>query len=412
MSDALRGTSPLQHLDEVLSEAGKRGVLEAEIAYRVQLAARLSSPSSDPVFEPALKLDFWPCSQFALQPGPVLSDASLSRELGLSRAEVRQHVENLRALGFDIVSVTGAGYRLARPATDLLVAEAVLPHLLAKIEPGFSWLAGLPYRYLNACESTNQVLKRQADSLPPGAVVVTNRQTGGRGRLGRTWFSQPAKDLTFSVLVSPKLAPTQVQLLSLAAALAVSEVLETIPGLEGRIGIKWPNDVLLDGRKVAGILLESSMDGDRLRWAVAGIGLNVNSDPAALLEDISGRDVGEWRGKPAPVSLSAGIGREVPRAPLLAALLAQLTERWTEIEPAGLLGELRRRDVLAGRLVNVLSGPPQNDPVATGEVIGFGQEGQLLIRSTSGNVIAVFAGDVVVDQVDSCVNRPLDCLDE
>jgi BirA family biotin operon repressor/biotin-[acetyl-CoA-carboxylase] ligase len=98
-------------------------------------------------------------------------------------------------------------------------------------------------------------------------------------------------------MVSPKLAPAQVQLLSLAAALAVSEVLETIPGLEGRIGIKWPTTCMLDGGKVAGILLESSMDGDRLRWAVAGIGLNVNSDPAALLEDISGRAVGEWRGK-------------------------------------------------------------------------------------------------------------------
>jgi len=369
-------------LADRLDAAVARGLLERGPAHRIALAVRLASVLSD-----------------AGEAAPFLSGQECGRLLGVSRAAVHKHVEHLRSLGFAIASVVGAGYRLERPFTDLVAAEAVLPFLLERVDPETSWVAGLPYRYVAACGSTNQVLKEAAVSSPSGAAVVADEQNGGRGRLGRTWVAQAGKDLTFSVLLRPSVTPVQAHLLSLAAALAVAETLETIPGLGGRVGIKWPNDVLLGDKKVCGILLEGSMDVDRLQWAVAGVGLNVNSDPAALMSHLGLQAADEWLGRPRPTSLRTEIGRDLPRAPLLAALLARLTERWAGLETAGLLAGLRKRDLLAGRRVEVLSGPPHNEPVVAGTASGIGSEGQLLVRTGAGETVAVFAGDVTMGRV-------------
>ena len=357
--------------------------------------------------------------ELARREGEALSGQAVGDSLGLSRAAVHKQVEQLRALGFAIEPVGGAGYRLARPFDDLIAAEAVVPFLLDLMEPGSSWMAGLPYRYLAHCASTNQVLRgaagmpgpasapggssargaRTAVAPPPpaGAVVVTDEQTGGRGRLGRGWVSQPGKDLTFSVLLRPALAPARAHLLSLAAALAVAETLEAIPGLEGRVAIKWPNDVLLGDRKVCGILVEGSMDSDRLHWAVAGIGLNVNSDPAAFTRGLEPDARREWQGRPEPASLGQALGSDLPRGPLLARLLARLTTRWNAAAADDdLLSGLRQRDLLRGRQVEVLSGPPSNELVVAGDAAGIGEEGQLLVRTPEGRQVQVFAGDVTV----------------
>ena len=329
----------------------------------------------------------------------ALSGEVLGRELGLSRAAVHKHIEQLRALGVGVESAAGAGYRLTRSFADLVAAETALPYVLRSMDAGAPWSAGLPYHYIPSCDSTNRVLKRKAASSPAGTVVVTDEQTSGRGRLGRTWVSGPKKDLTFSVLLHPDVAPARAHLLSLAGALAVAEVLESLPGLEGSVGIKWPNDVLLGDAKVCGVLLEGSMDPDRIEWAVAGIGLNVNSLPDALVGGLPVEQASrayEWRDKPRPTSLRAALGRDLARAPLLARLLARLTERWSGSDDAAVLKGLRERDVLAGRWVTVLSGPPRDEPVLSGEAVGIGAEGQLLIRDSSGKTVAVFAGDVTV----------------
>lgn len=340
----------------------------------------------------------------------VFSGEEWGRVLGLSRAAIHKHVEHLRSVGFVITSVPRGGYRLDHPFDDLVVAEAVLPFVLGAFGPGATQsdasgpgtagVVGLPYLYLPACGSTNQVLKQKATSFPSGTVMVTDEQTEGRGRLGRTWVSRAGEDLTFSVLLHPPLAPARAHLLSLAAALAVAEVLETIPGLEGEVGIKWPNDVLLGADKVCGILLEGAMDADRLQWAVAGIGLNVNSAPAELLGTLVPEARDEWLGRLRPTSLRARLGHEVPRAPLLAALFARLAVHWTGLGDEGtvaaLLAGLRQRDVLAGRVVEVLSGPPENRLVVAGKAAGIGRDGQLLVRNEAAEVVAVFAGDVSV----------------
>jgi BirA family biotin operon repressor/biotin-[acetyl-CoA-carboxylase] ligase len=331
----------------------------------------------------------------------AVSGESLGKVLGLSRAAVHKHVEHLRAVGFAVESSGGAGYRLARSFTDLVAPEAVLPHLLECLDPKWSWAAGLPYHYQARCPSTNAVLRQEAASSPSGTVVVTDEQTGGRGRLGRTWVSEPGKDLTFSVLVLPSLAPAQVHLLSLAAALAVADAVDELlhaEGGEGLVQVKWPNDVLLDGKKVCGVLLEGSLDSDRVLWAIAGIGLNVNSAPSDMISGLGPEKGQDWQGRPQPLSLREHLGREVPRAPLLAALLCSLTRRWTEAGAPDLLDDLRGRDALAGRRIEVFAGPPGNEPVVAGEAAGIGPEGQLLVLESTGRTVPVFAGEVTVRQ--------------
>jgi BirA family biotin operon repressor/biotin-[acetyl-CoA-carboxylase] ligase len=290
--------------------------------------------------------------------------------------------------------------RPSQSCNDPIDAEVVVPLLLDLAEPRISWVAGLPFEYVARCASTNSALKRIAGSARPGATIVTDEQTGGRGRLGRTWVSAPGVDLTFSVLARPALAPAQGHLLALAAGVAVAEVLEEGFDLQGQVKLKWPNDVLLDGKKVCGILLEASADADRILWAIAGIGLNVNSSTARLLQSLPPERVAEWRGRPLPVSLMEYLGHPVPRAPLLAALLARLTSWWTSLDRAGtvpsLLAEWRGRDALAGRRVEVFAGADRSEFLATGEAAGIGEEGQLLVRGDTGALVEVFAGDVSV----------------
>jgi BirA family biotin operon repressor/biotin-[acetyl-CoA-carboxylase] ligase len=212
------------------------------------------------------------------------------------------------------------------------------------------------------------------------------------------WSDEAGKDLTFSVLLRPSLAPGQAHLLSLAAALAVAETVETLPGLEQAVTVKWPNDVMIGGRKACGILLEGSMDGDRLHWVIAGIGLNVNSDSSARVDAMKREDGGGLDTRPRPVSLCELLGAAVPRAPLLAELLRRLTVHCRGLErPAGIasvLAGLGERDSLAGHRVEVFGGGGQQQVVVAGEGAGIGPEGQLLVRRPSGEVTAVFAGDV------------------
>ncbi|MBN1628509.1 MAG: biotin--[acetyl-CoA-carboxylase] ligase [Thermoleophilia bacterium] len=327
---------------------------------------------------------------------PSVSGEALGKALGLSRAAVHKHMEHLRSLGFAVAPVAGSGYRLERPFDDLVAAEAVLPFLFDLSLDAGPPAVGLPYRHIACCASTNAELKTVAENAPAGTAVVTDEQTGGRGRLGRTWSSVQGKDLTFSVLLRPTLGPAQAHKLSLTAALAVADVLESLDGLQGRVGIKWPNDVLVGGKKVCGILLEGSMDADRLRWAIAGIGLNVNSDRASLLGGLGSEPAQEWEGRPVPTSLCEEVGAHVARAPLMARLLVALSRHWAEAGAQDALGGLRSRDVVAGRRVEIWSGPPRNEPVVSGEAAGIGAEGQLLVRVASGEVVPIFAGDVTL----------------
>lgn len=288
------------------------------------------------------------------------------------------------------------GLRKVSESPRDLLPEAVVPLLLGQIDSACPWMAGLPYRYLDRCGSTNAVLKKDVASSPTGMLVITDEQTEGRGRLGRTWSSEAGKDLVFSVLLRPAMPPEHVPLLSLAAGVAAAEALDRLPGLAGRVRVKWPNDVLLGDKKVCGILLESHVKGGRLDWVVAGIGLNVNSDPTTMLRHLTSAQKEEWQGKPQPTSLAAELGGEVQRGTLLADLLVRLTRRWMRPDPPRLLEGIRRFDALLGHQVEVFAGPPTDLLVAAGEAVGIGPAGELLVRDLDGETVRVVAGEVTV----------------
>lgn len=210
---------------------------------------------------------------------------------------------------------------------DTLSPDAVEPLLRGRL--------GRPYLWRESCTSTQLLLD---GSQPEGAVAAAEEQTAGRGRMGRVWESPPGRALLFSLVLQPP-AGRPVPQLSIVAGLAVARALEAAGPLAPRI--KWPNDVLLDGRKCCGILAEAR-DG----VIVLGIGLNVN------------QQVGELPPAPrtSPTSLRLAVGRELERAPLLAALLWQLElayDAWLAGGLAALHADLAARDYLAGRDVLV-----------------------------------------------------------
>lgn len=326
----------------------------------------------------------------------VLRTEHLMKVCGLSRAELTAQMARLRDLGLVLQGTEENGYILASSLADMVIAEAVLPALLPHLDISRGWVVGLPYCYHERCVSTNVLLKREASTCPAGKVMVTDEQTGGRGRLGRSWWSQAGKDITFSLLLRPDIGLAQVPLLSLAAALAVAEALETLPGLAGRVQVKWPNDVLVDGRKVCGVLPESSLMGERLDWVVVGVGLNVNSDPARLTEGLSAEQRAEWKGKAEPTSLRQALGQKVPRASLLAFLLWYLDRRLSELDVDDLVAGLRTRDALLGQEIQVYDGLSEERTAVTGKAAGIGAGGELLVTEDGGRTMRVMAGEVTV----------------
>ena len=195
------------------------------------------------------------------------------------------------------------------------------------------------------------------------------------------------------MLLRPELASGDAAAMVLAAGVAVSEVLSLLPGMEGRVKIKWPNDLLVDGRKVAGILAEASMDIDVVHWLVIGIGLNVNGDAARLVP----RDT-LAPGQPPPVSLAELTRTPVHRVLLLAQLTRELSRRWCQVtggQRSAVLEAFAERDAL-GRHVVVRSGLHRERLLAEGIAQGLGPGGELLLGQADGTVRSVASGEATL----------------
>jgi BirA family biotin operon repressor/biotin-[acetyl-CoA-carboxylase] ligase len=237
------------------------------------------------------------------------------------------------------------------------------------VEPLLRGRLGRPYLWSESCASTQDALHEPA--LPEGAVAVTEHQSAGRGRAGRRWEDEPGASLLLSVLLRPS-ETSEIAQLSLVCALAVAETVEG--ELDGDVGVKWPNDVLVDRGKLAGILLEGR-DG----VVVCGIGLNVNQNEAGLPRDAR-----------TPVaSLRTITGREHDRMELLVRLLERVEthyDAWLADGLEPLLPALERRDALRGSVVTVGD--------VNGTASGFASDGRLRIRSADGSETLVASGEV------------------
>jgi BirA family biotin operon repressor/biotin-[acetyl-CoA-carboxylase] ligase len=210
-----------------------------------------------------------------------------------------------------------------------------------------------------------------------GTVVLAEEQTGGRGTRGRSWVSPPSDNLYFTIVVRPK--PEQMARLSMVTPVAVANAVEQVVGLYPRI--KWPNDLLLRGKKFAGILIESEWSGSRPQFALVGIGINVNSHP-----DLAGTEAN----RPA-TSLAAERGRSQDREPLLAALLSSFERAYEGATTAALFEGWRSRLVTLGRPVTLQTG--DGAPVE-GVAEDVREDGSLVVRTSSGELREFQAAEV------------------
>ena len=302
-----------------------------------------------------------------------LSGEEISRQLAVSRTAVWKHIQELKNHGYEIEAHPRKGYRLkSRP--DLLLPEEIRAGLSTK-------LLGKQIVHFYDTSSTNNEAKRlAADEAAEGTIVVSEAQTLGRGRLNRGWFSPPGGGAWVSVILRPPFPPQEAPKCTLMAAVATVEAIREASGLT--CGIKWPNDILWQGRKLVGILTEMSAEMDAINFVVLGIGINVSLQENDFPEEL--RNIG--------ASISMGAGREVSRVEVLQKLLERL-EYWYDVvkkegfEPV--LKAWRRESITLGQPVRVLAGEETYDGVAE----ELAEDGSLLVR-TENDLRRVLAGDV------------------
>lgn len=311
--------------------------------------------------------------------GDFVPGRKLEERLRISRPAIHQGVEKLRGLGFEIEARRHSGYRILREPklSSSLLYDAYQPLVL-----------GAPkVYYFDQLDSTNSVAERLlAERTPTPFVVVAGSQTAGRGRLGRRWHSPTGGDLYASFAFHPRRPPREMPAITLWFGLAIARFLKAELGLP--VKVKWPNDLLLDDRKLAGMLTEARVDADQIRDLVFGLGLNILSD------------VDEWPPEVRSVATSlsqAGVeGIDVWRHRFLVRLFAAVCLAY-EVFMAGeavetLVEEWPAFDALRGRTVEVYAAKE----ALTGVVEGIDHGGQLRLRMPDGRSESFFAGEVTI----------------
>jgi BirA family biotin operon repressor/biotin-[acetyl-CoA-carboxylase] ligase len=303
----------------------------------------------------------------------VVSGARVAREIGVSRSAVWTWVERLRELGVRVKGHPRTGYFLEK------VPDILTPDMLRQRLKGN--LFGKRIHHFFKVDSTNRVALELAHAgEPEGAVVLAEEQTGGRGRAGRAWHSERAVGIYVTLVLRPKLAPVQAPLLTMMAGLSAYTAIQAHTGLV--VDLKWPNDLLIRGKKVGGILTEMHAEPGQVRFVIVGIGLNVNQEkfPSELGSLAS--------------SLRMESGRPQSRLELLVRLLREFENDYNEFLREGSASVIERftkfSSYAQGKRVRVSNGKD----AFTGVTAGLGPEGLLQVQRDSGQVTTVIAGDV------------------
>jgi len=324
---------------------------------------------------PVLKTAAALLNHLKLAQGKWISGEELSRQLQVSRTAVWKHIRTMKTEGYRIDSSTRKGY-LLREIPDLLRPQELREGLKTRC------IGQGEIRYFDQTDSTNLRAKAMAAAgAPEGTLIIAEEQTEGRGRRGRNWFSPPGAGIYMSLIIRPAILPQEAPRFALLTAAAVAEAVREITMLETRI--KWPNDILVGGRKLGGILTEVSMEMDKVEYMIVGLGLNVNLAREAFPPDL--QEIG--------TSIRAEMGRSLPRIPLVRRILERFEETYEEYQRFG-FATIRKRwqafTDMIGRTVAV-------DTLGrrlTGEVMDFDEEGYLVIREHNGGPVRLFSGDV------------------
>ena len=306
--------------------------------------------------------------------GDYFSGEEMSRQLHVSRAAVHMAVKQLRGEGYEVLSATNRGYRLAC-APDRLSMGEILPWLPAG--------RAERVRFFESLESTNTYLRRETGA-PGGTVAVAGAQTGGRGRQGRGFYSPKDMGVYLSMLVRPEVSHADTAGVSACAAIAVAEAIEAVAGV--RPGVKWVNDLMLGGRKVCGILTEMAVEAEtgRVEHLIVGAGVNVGQAPGDFPEAL--REIA--------TSVRAFTGAGVDRGRLAGEMIARLDalfSGWPDNRQA-YLDAYRRDCVTLGREVVITQGESVRHAFAE----GLGDDFSLIVRFPDGRREALNYGELSV----------------
>lgn len=303
----------------------------------------------------------------------VLSGTKIASELRVPHSTLGEWMERLRELGVEVRGFPGSGYQLVR------LPDIPTPHAIRNQLAGSRFGARIHHFY--SIDSTMSAAARlAAKGAPEGTLVVAEEQTAGRGRFGRHWHSERASGLYCTLVLRPSVAPAMAPVLTLLAGVAVAEVIQEASQIA--VDLRWPNDVLINEKKCAGILVEMTAEPLRVSHVLIGIGINVNQRviPAELIEEAT--------------SLLLQAGRTFSRLELLISVLKRLEHYYNRFLDQGAAGIIERFEEISsyarGRRVRVTDGAK----VVSGKTEGLTPEGILLVRRADGQLEKVLSGQV------------------
>ena len=313
-------------------------------------------------------------SLFRQTPDGFVSGERISDELGVSRTAVWKHIRNLRQVGYQIEAIPSRGYQLQQ-SPDVLIPEAIQSGLECQ-------LVGSRIISLDEADSTNlQACRLGDEGAGDGLVVIADRQSSGKGRMGRQWESPGGVNLYASILLRPPVLPFEAPKLTFLSAVAVCRAIKNCTGLQPTV--KWPNDILLNGDKVAGLLNEMSSETDQVHYVVLGIGVNLNMNAEQFPDDLR---------YPA-TSLAIATGKAVSRLAFTRSLLQELDalyQIYLEQGSVPIFAAWTELCDLTGKAVQV----DCNNLLIEGTMVGLGDDGALLVRTSAGKIESIYAGDV------------------
>jgi len=306
-----------------------------------------------------------------------VSGEVLAQKLGISRVAVWKQIQRLKDMGYKITSDQNLGYCLvSRP--DLLLPQEIQRGLSTKY-------IGKEIFYFSELKSTNIIAKEKAlhrtEVIDEGTIIIAEKQSAGKGRLGRKWFS-PVGGIWLSVILYPQLPPSYIPRITLMTAVAVVKAVKMCTQIEPQI--KWPNDILISEKKVCGILTEMSAELDIINWVVVGIGINVNIDHQDFPEDIQENTI----------SLKEVSEKEVLRVKLAQTFLQEFEKYYDKLkrkEFPSILEEWKLYSHTLGRKIRVDIG----ERIVTGKAVDINEEGALILKKEDGELIKIISGTIV-----------------
>ena len=314
-------------------------------------------------------------SYFNERPDEFVSGEKISKDFQVSRAAIWKHMQALKAEGYDFESQSRRGYRL-KSVPDRVSQETVFPLLQTKY-------LGRTYYYINQIDSTNQEAKKLAnEGAPEGTIIIAEEQSMGKGRLHRGWYSPAYGGMWLSMILRPTFLPQDAPKMTLLMAVAIAIVLNN-RGIPGKI--KWPNDILLDGKKIVGILTEISAEIEQIHYIVVGVGLNINIPMEEFPEELH----------EIATSLSTYSGKKWLRSEIVVDFLLEVEILYEKAKKEGfeeILDLWRKYSITLGSDVRVISGDYSFD----GKAIDIDPSGALWVEKNDGSREMVQAGDVSI----------------